>query len=95
MRGKIWLAAAIIVACNVAGCARAGGNCFFSTGNPDGRMAMASRPSSAGKVEIEAVDDFILTLPTNITNATFIGLQPSGASLLAIVDVRVENYLKA
>jgi hypothetical protein len=98
MRGKIWLAAAIIVACGVSGRARAGGNFFFSTGSPDGRMAMASRPSSAGKVEIDAADDFILTLRTNITNtfrtnitnATFVGLLPSGASLSDIVDVRVE-----
>ncbi len=34
---------------------------FFSTGNPDGKMATASRPSSAGKIEIESADDFVLT----------------------------------
>ena len=34
---------------------------FFNTGNPDGRMAMASRPESAGgKFEIESADDFAL-----------------------------------
>jgi hypothetical protein len=26
---------------------------FFSTGDPDGRMAMASRPDNGGKLEIE------------------------------------------
>jgi hypothetical protein len=34
---------------------------FFSTGNPDGRMATATRPESAGKFEIESADDFGLT----------------------------------
>ncbi|MBV8174523.1 MAG: hypothetical protein JO151_08155 [Verrucomicrobia bacterium] len=33
----------------------------FSTGNPDGLMATATRPSSPGKFEIETGDDFVLT----------------------------------
>ena len=33
----------------------------FSTGNPDGLMATAARPESAGKFEIETGDDFGLT----------------------------------
>ena len=53
---------------------------FFSTDTPDGRMAMASRPDSAGKTEIEAADDFITTQATQITSATFTGLIPSGAA---------------
>lgn len=64
---------------------------FFTTGDPDGLMAMASRPSSAGKIEIEAADDFVLTAPTRITNATFTGLLVGGT--LADVDaLRVEIY---
>jgi PEP-CTERM motif len=47
---------------------------FFSTGNPDGKIATASRPSSAGKFEIESADDFVLTHETSITSATFTGL---------------------
>ncbi len=90
MRGKFWLVASMLVASAVAGPARAGGVFTFSTGNPDGRMAMASRPSSAGKIEIEAADDFVLTSPTNITSATFTGLLPTGGSNIA--DVRVEIY---
>ncbi len=92
MSDKFWLVAAMLVASAVAWPARAGGIFFFSTGDPDGRMAMASRPSSAGKIEIEAADDFILTSPTNIDSATFTGLLPTGGSLSDITGVRVEIY---
>src|SRR5262249_52449483 len=91
MRQKFWCAAVALVAGAMAGSAHAG-SFFFSTGNPDGLMAMASRPSSAGKAEIEAADDFVLTSPTNITSATFVGLLPSTANLSDITDVRVEIY---
>ena len=37
---------------------------FFSTGDPDGKIATASRPDTAGKFEIESADDFILTHST-------------------------------
>lgn len=47
---------------------------FFSTGNPDARMATASQPGTAGKIEIESGDDFVLTSTTTITSATFTGL---------------------
>jgi hypothetical protein len=92
MKAMFWLAAATIVVFSLATRSEAGGTFFFSTGNPDGRMAMASRPSSAGQIEIEAADDFVLTSPTSLTSATFIGLLPSGGSLLDVVDVRVEIY---
>ena len=61
----------------------------FSTGNPDGLIATGSRPSSAGKIEIESADDFILTTSTNINHATFTGLLTTGA---IINNVRVEIY---
>jgi hypothetical protein len=32
---------------------------FFNTGDPDGKMATATRPESSGKFEIESADDFI------------------------------------
>ena len=51
-----------------------GASFTFSTGNPDGLMAAASRPMSAGKFEVETADDFVLTNPTSITSATFTGL---------------------
>jgi hypothetical protein len=66
---------------------------FFSTGNVDGLMATASRPSSAGKIEIESADDFIVSGGTlKLTSATFQGLIPTGASLSSIESVRVEIY---
>jgi hypothetical protein len=62
---------------------------FFSTGDPDGKIATGSRPAGPGVLEIESADDFILSQSTSITSATFIGLLPSGFS---INDVRVEIY---
>ena len=47
---------------------------FFSTGSPDGQIATLSRTASTGKLETETADDFVTTLPTNITDASFIGL---------------------
>jgi hypothetical protein len=64
----------------------------FNTGNPDGRMATATRPDSPGKFEIETADDFVLTQQTLITGAAFTGLIPSGASLSSISNVVVEIY---
>jgi hypothetical protein len=62
---------------------------FFSTGNPDGLMATASRPASAGKFEIESADDFVLTSGTTLTSATFVGLLTGGAT---VGEIRVEIY---
>ena len=64
---------------------------FFSTGNPDGLMATASRPSSAGKIEVESADDFLLGSSASITNATFTGLL-TNASTSNIGQVVVEVY---
>jgi hypothetical protein len=65
---------------------------FFSTGNPNGLMATASRPDIPQGTEIESADDFILTKGTKITSATFTGLLPSGAPLTNVTDVIVEIY---
>jgi len=64
---------------------------YFSTGNPDGQMAAASRAPGA-LVEIEAADDFVLTTDTDIQSATFTGLLPSGAPASSITQVAVEIY---
>jgi len=64
----------------------------FSTGNPDGLMATATRPSSPGKFEIETGDDFVLTQQTSLTGAAFTGLIPLGASTSDIKNVVVEIY---
>ena len=52
-------------------------------------MATATRPGSAGVFEIESADDFVLTHSTSITDATFTGLIPSGASPTKVI---VEIY---
>jgi hypothetical protein len=52
-------------------------------------MAAATRPSSAGKFEIEAGDDFVVSSHTQLNSATFTGLIPAGAN---VSSVRVEIY---
>jgi hypothetical protein len=65
---------------------------FFSTGNPDGLIATLSRTASAGKLETETADDFVTTVPTRITNATFTGLFVGGATPANVSDVEIELY---
>ena len=66
-----------------------GGISFFTTNDPDGLMATLSRTASAGKLETETADDFIVpTGITSLSDATFIGLvvlpapEPASLSLL-------------
>jgi hypothetical protein len=61
----------------------------FSTGNPDGKVATASRPDTGGQVETETGDDFVLGTASQIPSATFTGLVPAGAT---VSQVRVEIY---
>jgi PEP-CTERM motif len=62
---------------------------LFDTGAPDGKIATAARPDSAGKFEIESADDFVLTTTTSINSATFTGLLTGDGS---VSNVRVEIY---
>jgi hypothetical protein len=62
---------------------------LFNTGNVNGLMAAATRPSSAGKFEIEAGDDFKVSSRTQLNSATFTGLIPTGAN---VSSVTVEIY---
>ena len=64
----------------------------FSTGNPDGLMATATRPDAGGVFEIESADDFVLTHSTSITGATFTGLVPFGTTAADVSQVIVEMY---
>jgi hypothetical protein len=57
----------------------------FSTGDPDGKMATASRPDSAGAFEIQTADDFALSGATSLTSAAFTGLIPSGSTVKDVV----------
>jgi hypothetical protein len=64
----------------------------FSTGSPDGRIGTLSRPASAGLVQTETADDFVLSECVLINGATFTGLLPSMAPLTSITDVEIEFY---
>jgi len=65
----------------------------FSTGDPDGKIATLSRPSTPGKIQTETADDFIIVSNTTlISQATFAGLIPSGAPLSSVLNVEVEIY---
>jgi hypothetical protein len=65
---------------------------FFSTGNPDGKIATLSRTARPGKLETETADDFVTTHATDITSATFTGLLVGGATPAAVSDVEIELY---
>src|SRR6185503_719996 len=64
----------------------------FSTGDPDGKVATLSRPSSPGKIQTETADDFVVPQSVVINRATFTGLLPLGAALTSISGVEVEIY---
>lgn len=64
----------------------------FSTGSPDGLIGTASRPATAGQIEIETADDFVLDGETAINGGTFTGLLPSGTDATNIGNVIVEIY---
>src|SRR6185312_5401955 len=69
------------------------GSLSFSTGDPDGLMAMATRPGGNGKIEIETGDDFVLNQRSVITNVSFTGLLTgSNVSTGDISQVVVEIY---
>jgi hypothetical protein len=93
MRAKSCLAAAASLACCLAAPARAGNTTFFfSTGDPDGKIATLSRTASTGKLETETADDFVTAFPTIITKATFTGLLVGGATTANINNVEIELY---
>jgi len=65
----------------------------FSTGDPDGKIATLSRPSTPGQIQTETADDFLIVSNTTLlSRATFTGLIPSGAPLDSILNVEVEIY---
>src|SRR5262249_28808673 len=64
----------------------------FTTGGVNNLMAAAARPSSPGKFEIEAADDFILASQTLINHATFTGLVTSAGVPPTTGKVVVEIY---
>lgn len=65
---------------------------FFSTGDPDGKIATLSRPTNGAKIETESADDFVNAQPVRITSATFTGLLVGGATIADVSNVIVELY---
>jgi hypothetical protein len=65
---------------------------YFSTGEPDGLIAVASHPAGTYTDENEAADDFTLDSETLIIGASFYGLLPYDSSPADINDVIVEIY---
>ncbi len=72
--------------------AAAGPVTLFSTGSPDGKIATLSRPAGVGLLETETADDFVLGQRAVVTNATFIGLLPTGALLSSVTGIEIELY---
>lgn len=62
---------------------------FFTTGNADGRLGALSRSESAGKIETETADDFILAQTTVINGATVTGLINAPSANVSNVEVEV------
>jgi hypothetical protein len=86
------LATTILCLASVRPAAAASTPFFFSTGNPDGLIATATRPDTGAPFEIESADDFVLSTGTSITSATFTGLIPVGVALSDVKNVVVEIY---
>ena len=93
MRSKALVSAAIWLACASNILPASASPFFFTTGNPDGKMAAASRPGlTPGTNENETGDDFVVTSETLITGASFFGLIPTSASVSDIGTVSAEIY---
>lgn len=67
-------------------------NFFFSTGDADGKVGTATRPSSVGKEEIETGDDFILNKKTSINKVSITGLLTGGIDINDVTSIRLEVY---
>jgi hypothetical protein len=66
---------------------------FFTTGNTDGKIGVASRPETKdGRIEIEAADDFILSTQTLLYGAIFTGFTPPNLTFDDIGTVKVQIY---
>jgi hypothetical protein len=87
---RMWLAALVATALAAVPAAADAIPVHFSTGTVLSNMAVATRPETASKFEIEAGDDFVLNRESFITHATFTGLVTG--SNPTIGDVRVEIY---
>jgi hypothetical protein len=87
---SISLSAAALLA--TAGLSAASPITIVNTGSATNAMAMASRPSSPGQMQIEAADDFLVASPVSLTGGTFYGLLTGGATVADIARVVIEFY---
>jgi hypothetical protein len=84
---------AVLTAISFSGIASAQDIKFtVSTGNTDAKLGALSRRPSAGKVETETADDFLLNQTTVISGATITGLISPATPLANITNVEVEMY---
>jgi len=67
------------------------GAVIYNNLTPNNLIGVATRPD-VGAFEIEAADDFVLTSPAEITNASFTGLFVGGTGTPTISDLVVEIY---
>jgi hypothetical protein len=66
---------------------------IYNNLTPNNQMAMASRPDSAGVIEIEAADDFVLGSRSIINSASFVGLLvPNPGATANVSGVVAEIY---
>jgi hypothetical protein len=66
---------------------------IYNNLTPNNSMAVASRPSAPGVLEIESADDFVLNSSTILNSASFVGLNvPGVGGVNSPTDVVVEIY---
>ena len=93
MRIALIALATFLIALFLAADTRGATTFMFSTGDPDGLIATATRPPSAGKIETETADDFVLTQQTTINSASFTGLLVgTDVTTASIPRVTVDMY---
>src|SRR5947207_13911026 len=80
------------IALLVAAAGATAGTFSFSTGDPDGLIATASRPPSTGKIETETADDFVITQQTSLNSASFTGLLTGAAATTDVSRVTIDFY---
>src|SRR5882724_659956 len=92
MRFRIVSLVAVGASLLAATLAVAGPAFSFSTNDPDGLIATATRPPSTGKIETETADDFVLDQHTTINTASFTGLLVGDVTTGSIPRVTVDMY---
>jgi hypothetical protein len=77
-----WRLALAVVGLSLCAASAPAAPLLSSTGDPGARVSTASSPVSQAKVEIKSGDNFMVSSPTTIANATFAGLVPPGSTAI-------------